>query len=255
MQTPLKLNIRKLKIHSLKFSSNKFFIYSVYTALSILLGSILQIILPISRSTLGKASLITGLPFLRSSFFFFPIILSVGAFTWTCIIFKDSKISELVDGSVFKYLNKIRMAYVITNSSLLAYFYFIYYYLYLPLWDSHEFKLSGHILACLFSIGILTNLINLCEMFKHENIKKELMMYAINACKFFIFHNIYCILWTSWVFHRIRETVISYIIGILFVLIINLLGLDKLVIFLLDNKLPSKFNGKEKNKIYEKDYK
>jgi len=89
-------------------------------------------------------------------------------------------------------------------------------------------------------------------MYKNENIKKEFMFYTINACKFFMFHNIYCIFWTSWVFHRVRETIISYIFGFVFVLIINILGLDRLFLFLLDNNLPIKFSGKEKNKIYEK---
>ena len=255
MQTPMKLNIRNFKIRSVKLSFHNFFIYSLYTALSIFIGSILQIITPISRETLGKASVITGLPFLRDNFFFFPILLSLAAFIWTYITFRDPKISELVNGSIFKYLNKIRMAYLITNLTIYVYFEFVYAYLYVPLWESHEFKLSGHFLASLFTIGMLTNLINVCEMYKRENIKEEFMMYFINACKFFILHNIYCILWTSWVYHKVRETVISFVIGIFLVVVINLLGLDRIVatIFAENNiDVNLKFKRKEKNIIYEK---
>jgi hypothetical protein len=78
------------------------------------------------------------------------------------------------------------------------------------------------------------------------------MTYMINSAKFFMLHNIYCIFWTAWVFHRIRETVISYIISFAIVLIINLLGLDRLILFLFDDRSYRRFKGKEQNRIYEK---
>ena len=247
MQTPLKLNIKRYKIRSLKFSLTKIFNYSVYVALTILIGGMAQLIYSPSRDIIGKSSILTGLPIIRNYFFLFPLLLSLSAFIWTIVNFREPEISKSSEHSLFRFLIKIKLAYLVTNSVLWVFFYFVYYQAYIPLWKSHEFKLSGHVLACLFSGGILTNIQQLCEMFKNENIKRDLMQYTINACKFFLFHNLYCIFWTSWVFHKIRETVISFFLGLIAVVIINSLGLDRLVVFIFSSRPKKVFNGKQKN--------
>lgn len=254
MQTPIKYYGRNLQIRKIKTNLENFYNYTLLTGLAVLLGSFCQLIFPIHKLTIGKFSILTGLPFLRNNFFFFPVSLSILALIWCLVIFynKDINIDERMNNCLIKYLRKINFAHLVSNLLSFGIFYFIYYTLYLPLMDHRGFKLSGHVLACLFSCYILTNLKNLCDMFRNENIKRKLMTSTTNICSFLLYHNIYTIFWTCWVFHSVKESVFSYIFAFIVVIIINFIQLDRTILILFESNR-KKFDGKiEANKIFGK---
>jgi hypothetical protein len=251
MQTPLKPARRTTRIRSIKFSLNNLFNYTIYLACSIILGCLLQLIFLMDMNKIGKDSILTGLPVIRKYFFICPMLINIVLLIWIILLFTQQEISESMNGNIWRFFNKTRLAYFITNSAHLSIFYFLYNYLYIPLWINNEFKLSGHVLASFFSGAILSNLQTLCETFINENIKKEFMNYTLITIKFLKYHNIYSIFWTAWMFHKIRETIISFFISFIVVCLVGTLGLDRLIVKLFNAEARRKFGGKEKNKIYE----
>ena len=248
MITPNKqTNDRSIQIKSIPYSLKRFTSYCYYTGISILLGSLFKIFFHLDENTVGKDSWLTGIPFIRTNYFLFPITINVLLLIELGILFSNPEVSSSFNKNFWRFAKKTRLGFIFTNLTLLGVFYIIYIFLYIPIWDLHKFKLSGHILACLFSGCCLTNIENLCNHFVQFNIKKDVMNIALWVTKFLICHNIYSIFWTVWVFHEIREAVISFGLAIVYILIINCLNLDKIMIFLIDSELPVR---KQANKMY-----
>lgn len=251
MQTPLKPTRKAIEIRSVKINYSTFFNYTALMGCAIVLGSVLQILFAFEMTLIGKNSILTGIPLLRNTFFAFPIIMNILLLVWLITIFRDPEISTSMNENIWRLFHKVRLGFLLTNFTLTIIFYFIYYYLYVPLWLSHEFRLSGHVLACAFSGASLLNLISVFEMFKAEGIKKKMMDYLIKASKFLLYHNLYTIIWTAWVFHKVRETIFSFFFAFFIVLMIISLNIDRLVVFLMNKEAPKRFKGKERNKIIE----
>jgi hypothetical protein len=253
MQTPIRYYGRNLNIRKIKVNLETFYNYTLLAGLAVLLGSFCQIIFPIHRLTVGKFSILTGLPFLRNNFFFFPVSLSILALIW-CVdtYFREKEIKEKMENCLIKYLRKINFAFIASNILSFGIFYFIYYTLYLPLMNDSGFKLSGHVLACIFSSYMLTNLKNICEMFRNQNIRRKMMTYVTNICTFLLYHNIYTIFWTCWIFHSVKESVFSYIFSFIFVIILHFIKIDRTLLILFQTNR-EKFDGKiAANRIFGK---
>jgi hypothetical protein len=238
MHTPYKTleNTKKIQIKSIKYNLDKFYEYSMRLAIVIILGCSLKLIYTIEPKSIGKNSLLTGIPYLRDYNLSMPLILNISLFIWLIAMYTNPEISSQMNNDIAKYLYKNRGCYIITNLVLLLFFYILYFQLYIPLWYEHEFRLSGHVLATLFSGSMLCNLINFCEDYKIFNIKRNLMEGITKLCKFLLFHNLYVIIWTVWVFHEMREAVLSFIISLIYTLLINYVSLDRLVISIFYNK-------------------
>jgi len=232
MYTPLKKSEKTIELKSVKYNLDRFYEYCLRMAIVIILGSILKLVYSIDPKSIGKNSFLTGIPILRDYNLSFPIILNISLFIWMIILYTDPIIHSRMDNNINRYLYKNRGAYIITNFVLMILFYIVYFQLYIPLWYEHEFRLSGHVLATLFAGSMLCNLINFCEAYVRVNIKKKPMEVVIKFCKFFLYHNLYVIVWTVWVYHEAREAVFSFIISFFYTLIINYASLDRLVISL-----------------------
>jgi len=251
MFTPLKTieRTKLIEIKSIKHNLNRFYGYSLHLGIVLVLGCILKLIYTIDPNYFGKSSFITGIPYLRDYILAFPLILNVSLFIWLLSLFTNVEIHKKMNGSIAKYLYKNRCCYIITNLILLLFFYIIYFQLYIPLWYEHQFRLSGHVLAILVSGSMLSNLIDFCEAYKVFNIKSNLMKGVIIVCKFFAYHNLYVAIWTVWIYHEAREAVMSYILSLVYTLLINYVSLDRLVISIFyDKKQYSR--GKEKDFVF-----
>lgn len=234
MHTPMKKSDdpKTIKLKSIKYNLDRFYEYCLRMAIVIILGSILKLVYSIDPKSIGKNSFLTGIPILRDYNLSFPIILNISLFIWMIVLYTDPVIHSQMDHNIYRYLYKNRGGYIITNFVLMILFYIIYFQLYIPLWYEHEFRLSGHVLATLFAGSMLCNLINFCEAYVRVNIKKKSMDGIIKFCKFLLYHNLYVIVWTVWVYHEAREAVFSFIISLFYTLIINYASLDRLVISL-----------------------
>ena len=73
---------------------------------------VLKLLFPISRETIGKKSIITGIPIIRNYYFVFPFLLNLIYFIW-CIYkyYTDSSIRNGFENSLFKFLKEIRGAF------------------------------------------------------------------------------------------------------------------------------------------------
>jgi hypothetical protein len=252
MYTPLKKESepREIRVSSVKYNLTRFYEYVMRMAISIIVGSVLKVFYTLSREDMGKNFILTGLPILRQYFFLFPILLNFVLSGWLIVLFKHDEVYSNYNGNFIKYMYKTRIGYLITNLCLLFMFYMIYYQLYLPLWYEHEFELSGHVLAAILSGAIISNIHNTCENFKKMNIKTKSMEWVIVVCKFLKYHNIYVILWTTWIYHQTREVVLSYLISLVYALAINYLAIDRIVLSLFLNRASNV--KKQKNIIFDK---
>jgi hypothetical protein len=230
MQTPLKYSFTEITRpkKSIKFDLNKFIQYSIYVVFAILLGSFLKLISSLNRHHLGKSSYLTGIPLLREAFFLFPIIFSV-----LCFLLSVFKIfSTVPESERLFFLKKAKLGFILTNIVLFIIFDLFYNQLAKPLNNSHEFKLSGHIFAALFSGCILINCQTVIERLIEENYLTKYMTYAKKTLTFLNLHSVYCIFWTSWLFHPIRETLFAFILGFIAIIIINYLDIEGIVVTL-----------------------
>jgi hypothetical protein len=251
MFTPLKKieHTKAIKIKSIKHNLNRFYGYSLHLGIVIVLGCILKLIYTFDPNYFGKSSFVTGIPYLRDYILALPLILNISLFIWLLSLFTNNEINKEMNRSITKYLYKNRACFIVTNLVLLLFFYIIYFQLYIPLWYEHQFKLSGHVLAILFSGSMLCNLIDFCEAYKLFNIKTKLMSGLVNVCKFLAYHNLYVAVWSVWVYHEAREAIISYILSLVYTLLLNYVSLDRLVISIFYDK-KQYCAAKEKDIVY-----
>jgi hypothetical protein len=227
---------RILKLKSFGFPTKRYSNYLILQGLAIVLGSLLKNIYTLEADYIGRNSFITGFPIIRNYFFLFPGIITVLFFLQLILIFSHEEVSKHLEYSIIKFFHKTRFGYLFTNFILFLIFYIMLNHLYIPVSNHNGFKLSGHILACMTSGSMLINIQNIAENLKSQNIKKKLMDGIKSICNILLFHNLYTIVWTVWVFHHIREAVLSYIIAMFYTFFINSLNIDRLIALLINNK-------------------
>ena len=211
-----------------------YLMYCLLNGFSILFGCFMKLIYPISRDTIGKKSILTGIPLIRNNYFIGPIILNLVYFIWSIYNFYSSKIIKMsYQNSLMKYLKEIRGVFFFTNILLLMIFYALYYYVVIPTFHSFQFKLSGHVIASILSGGMIVNLHNIYEPFM-KNTKKNFNNYIFYANMFLYYHSIYTIFWSSWIFHHIKELVFAYIISVFSLILAHSINIDELILNLID---------------------
>ena len=210
-----------------------YLMYCLLNGFSILLGCFMKLIYPISRDTIGKKSILTGIPLIRNNYFIGPIILNLVYFIWCIYNFYSSKIIKMnYQNSLMKYLKEIRGVFFFTNILLLMIFYALYYYVFIPTFHSFQFKLSGHVIASILSGGMIVNLHNIYEPFMKN--AKNFNNYIFYANMFLYYHSIYTIFWSSWIFHHIKELVFAYIISVFSLILAHSINIDELILNLID---------------------
>ena len=218
-----------------------YLMYCLLNGFSILLGCFFKLVYPISRESIGKKSILTGIPIIRNNYFVGPFLLNVTYFIWSIYIFyKNPYIKAKYRNSVLNYLKHIRGAFFFTNIFLLMIFYALYYYITIPIFKSYGFKLSGHTIASILSGGMIVNLHNTYEPFSKLNLDNKFNNYISMINMFLYYHSIYTIFWSSWIFHTIQELVYAYIISISSLVMIHSVNIDELMLNLFDFSNPRK---------------
>ena len=215
--------------------------YCLLNGFSILLGCFFKLVYPISRESIGKKSILTGIPIIRNNYFVGPFLLNLTYFIWSIYIFyKNPYIKAKYRNSALNYLKHIRGSFFFTNIFLLMIFYALYYYITIPTFKSYGFKLSGHTIASILSGGMIVNLHNTYEPFSKLNLDNKFNNYISMINMFLYYHSIYTIFWSSWIFHTIQELVYAYIISISSLVMIHSVNIDELMLNLFDFSNPRK---------------
>ena len=218
-----------------------YLMYCLLNGFSILLGCFFKLVYPISRESIGKKSILTGIPIIRNTYFVGPFLLNLTYFIWSIYIFyKNPYIKAKYRNSVLNYLKHIRGSFFFTNIFLLMIFYALYYYITIPTFKSYGFKLSGHTIASILSGGMIVNLHNTYEPFSKLNLDNKFNNYISMINMFLYYHSIYTIFWSSWIFHTIQELVYAYIISISSLVMIHSVNIDELMLNLFDFSNPRK---------------
>jgi hypothetical protein len=246
MFTPTKERNSTLKIKTVPFGFERFFRNSLLLACSIFIGAVFKMFWTLDPKWVTKRSYITGLPIIRDWYFIGPLILNILFIIQLFILYSNQTVKNAVGHDFFKFLKKMHFGHFFTNLVYLATFYMLYYKLYLPMWKHYEFRISGHMLAATFCSSILSNIQALCDGMKDNSLKKTLMGYIDKVCRFLIYHNLYSLVWTTWVFHRTSEVIVSFLISFVYVIIINALNIDRLIAQLLYGR---SYKNIQKNKI------
>jgi hypothetical protein len=229
------------KIQWIYVNPSIYIMYCLLNGISLSAGCFLKLLFPISRETIGKKSIITGIPIIRNYYFVFPFLLNLIYFIW-CIYkyYTDSSIRNGFENSLFKFLKEIRGAFFFTNILLLLIFYALYYCVVLTTYKSYGFKLSGHVIASILSGGMIVNLHNTYEPFillrKDPNFNK----YISYANTFLYYHSIYTIFWSAWIFHQVLELILAYTISVASLVLAHVINIDELLLNLIDMNDPRK---------------
>lgn len=203
-------------------------------------GLILKMLMPMDLKTFGKKSFITGIPFLRNTFFMSPFFLQIALVVLTVGPFYNNKINEKY--SFIKYIHKMNFFYIPSFILKITIFYFIYNNLILAMNNHYYFKISGHFLAAVITSSMLINIRNVSDCFVNQEIKKKNFTILSRLCMIFIYHNLYTLIYTAWIYHSFSECVISLAIGAFYTLFIEAINFDQLVLIFL---FPKMYNSKK----------
>ena len=248
-----KENIIEDEYHQIKGNLNNttpkiYFHYWIYLGISMFFGAIMKIIYSLKREVIGKKSILTGIPILRTQFFLCPTLLNLILFIYIIYLYNKSSLKQNYNNSIIKFLKKIRCGFLITNLILFFYFFLIYHKVFIPVFKVSKFKISGHVFASMLSGAMLIHLNITSKIFIDSNIEIYNMKIFSLISKFLLFHSVYVIFWSSWIFHNIIDLFLSFIIGTMSLSFIHFSNFDKLILTLIDTRIKTK---KKNNFIYE----
>ena len=222
-----------------EISSYKYILFLFLNAVAIIFGIILQFLIPKDQNWLGKKSLITGIPLLRTWYLSIPFIFSIVIFIYYISFFYLNKDCNDHYNNIFTYLKRLGGFRLFTNLAIFALFYIIYYKLVHPINKAYKFKLSGHVTATLTSGTMLFNIWSVSEnMYKFHIGKRSVNLAFYYICGFILIHNTYSIIFTAWIYHHIRESVMAFIITSFYLYIVNFMKVDNIVLLAIYPELP-----------------
>ena len=218
--------------------------YCLLNGISLSAGCFLKLLFPISRYSIGKKSILTGIPIIRNNYFVLPVILNVIYFIW-CIYkyYKNTSIKVKYKNSLLEYLKHIRCAFFFTNVLLLIIFYVLYYLIVLKIYKVYGFKISGHTIASILSGGMIVNLHNTYEPFNALKMDPTFNKYIYYVNAFLYYHSIYTVFWSSWIFHQVQELIAGFAISVFSLVVAHVINIDELILNLID------FNYRRKNPV------
>jgi hypothetical protein len=86
----------------------------------------------------------------------------------------------------------------------------------------------------MFSGAIINNIESISNEFYSAKINMVLMNYISYFCYFLLYHNIYLILWSSWVFNSLTELFTSHLISIFYIIFVYFCSINDLILILID---------------------
>ena len=204
--------------------------YCLLNGISLSLGCLFKLIHPLGRDSIGKKSILTGIPIIRNYYFVFPMLLNFIYFIWFISKYFTNPSIRVTYENIFKYLKIYRGAFFFTNIFLLIIFYVLYYFIVLSIYNNYGFKLSGHVIASVLSGGMIVNLHNIYESFinMNYNIDPNFNKYISYANIFLYYHSIYTIFWSAWIFHQVPELIFAYLISVIFLVFAHVINVDEL---------------------------
>lgn len=235
---------KKLLKKSGLYLEHIFNLFKVIILISIF-GLILKMIVPLKYEYFGKTSFFTGIPFLRGKYFLFPIILEAILVVLAFGLYLNNKINEKYS-KFSKFMHKLNLLNIPSFIIKLLSFYFIYNNLILRINNGYILKISGHVLATIISSSILLNIKNICQNFIKQDIKKYNFSVLFKVCQVVMYHNLYCLIFTCWIYHSFIEVLLSLFIGALYVLLIEIVNIDQMLLVLV---YPQLYNPK-KSKLF-----
>ena len=226
-----------------------YYFYWVMIGISAFFGEISKMIYKLNWKKFGKKSLITGIPFLRTQFFVFPVFLNLIFFFWLIFIFKSNPILTNKYFTLKNFLSKIRFGFLFSNILIFCLFFLVYNFVFTPSFKKYHIRISGHITCAIFSGALLNHLDLLCNNLMTIEINNYNLYYLIFVIKFLLWHNVYSLFWSAYLFHTIFEILVGYVISICFILFVHFINFDNLVYQLLFES-NDEFNKFDKNIIY-----
>ena len=240
-QTP---NINSEEITKIKFENPTrkinliFFLYAVI----IMISNIIYKLLWTKNSNFTKHSNLTGIKIIRNNLFAIPFFLTVVNFLVSFIVFNyylKSKYKEnMFNNSYLNFLRKFKFFHLFKNLLLTLFCYIIYSFLYLPIQNELQFRLSGHVLVTYFTSAIMINMSIIINEIINNKIATRTFKLFNYIIYFSVFHSGYCLIFTSSIFHFLSECVISLIISVIYINLLNFLPVNLVVRQLINPKLP-----------------
>lgn len=231
--------------------------YLLAIATIILFGQIAKRIKTFDRNAIGKVSLITGIPIIRQRFFLIPLMMNILFLILLIYYFNnDNDIQVKHSRSLLKYLKAMKCGCFFSNWYNFICFYICYHKLILPISTSSGWKISGHVIAISLSSNIMLNIHHICEdlLDNYPNTKNiHLTQYTIFAIRFLLAHSLYTLFWTAWIFHAIRDLVLSLIISAIYIFLLKYCFIDYLILRLITKSLSRQI--KEKNIMWSNNLK
>jgi hypothetical protein len=226
------------------FFLNNFFdlIKAVY--LIIIIGCFMRFTYPLDYSHFGKLSYLTGIPILRNFQLLPPILLQVAIIIMAFALYNNKRIYEKYTKT--KYFQKLNFLNIFSFIVKIICFYFIYIFLILKIKEVYFIKFSGHILANLFCNSLILSVKNISQHFIKQGISQRNFTILMNICYFFIWHNLYVLVFTAWIYHSIFECLMSLIIGSFYILVIDFMNFDQIFLIL----FCPKFYNPKKSKYF-----
>ena len=136
---------------------------------------------------------------------------------------------------------------ILKNISLYILYHLILDQIYYSVISKTGFRLSKNILKVMFSGAIINNIESISNEFYSAKINIVLMNYVSYFCYFLLYHNIYIIFWSSWIFNSLTELFTSYLISIFYIIFVHFCSIDDLFLTLIDF---SNNQQKKRNMIY-----
>lgn len=245
----------------------KCYIYSIISCfISLLLGNILKIIYPMTRESfyISKLSNLILLPkgnhiLISYSIFLLSIIIILIIFLYELSIsnilsnensnpsLNENNTNSNRSGSLYRililnkqyimrFLHRLRYLYFFRLTIIYIYFIFIYYFFIIPIYTTTKFKISGHFLSIIIANFIYSHIIILTNHLENSNFKSGVMKKLYIILNLIIYYNVYNLLFTSWIFHSLIESLIGFIIGCFSVALFSFVEFDHIVIGLFYNQ-------------------
>ena len=235
-----------ININYIELEPKIYFLYWILIGFTIIIGFFFKIIFYIDSKNVSK--FILGISFLRNHNFIFPLLLNFLFLLWLKYIFKSIKLLNYeYKRSFLLFLKQLKCCYFFTNLTLYILYHLILDHIYLSVISKTGFRLSKNILKVMFSGAIINHIESISNQFYSARINIVLMNYVYYLCYFLLYHNIYIIFWSSWVFNSLTELFSSYLISIFYIIFIHFCSIDDLFLTLIDF---SNNQQKKRNMIY-----
>jgi hypothetical protein len=220
LDNPKKPSDKNIKPDLLKYLRN----YIIVFASLVLISSSLSYLLNLHSYNLTDYTYYFQVKFLEKNYFTSALVIFFLLFFLSLNLFY-SKFSD-EDRMKFKHSflimnKKLRCFYFIENLMIYYLFLIAYNLILEPLYFRTNFRLSGHVLVCLFSSNIFMNLTDVVDLFEYYKISHFFLIAIRLFIYFLILHILYSLIWTTSYFHTFWESTLSLILGTTILSILN----------------------------------